>query len=207
MSLLVFYLLTSWLPTLMKDAGLELSQASVVTAMLATGGTIGAIVLGRMMDRIDPHYVLAGSYILAALFIGLIGYSTGSAWMLAAVVFGAGFACRALRSASIAGSELLSDGEPCHGRVVGKRGRWYWIGAGINAGRDVDRARPRDANPVRDHRSTGDHLRDPPPDQIQSGPSACPSLRGSSGAQPGAHLGTGGSGSAVSAAGAWNRRP
>src|SRR5687767_12169820 len=42
MSLLVFYLLTSWLPTLMRDAGLELSQASLVTAMLASGGTIGA---------------------------------------------------------------------------------------------------------------------------------------------------------------------
>jgi AAHS family 4-hydroxybenzoate transporter-like MFS transporter len=116
MSLLVFYLLTSWLPTLMRDAGLALSQASLVTAMLATGGTIGAIVLGRMMDRIDPHYVLAGSYILAAVFIGLIGYSTGSAWMLAAVVFGAGFC---LPGAQVGINALAASYYPTASRATG----------------------------------------------------------------------------------------
>jgi AAHS family 4-hydroxybenzoate transporter-like MFS transporter len=40
MSLLVFYLLTSWLPTLMNTAGLTLSQASLITAMLAMGARL-----------------------------------------------------------------------------------------------------------------------------------------------------------------------
>jgi MFS transporter, AAHS family, 4-hydroxybenzoate transporter len=116
MSLLVFYLLTSWLPTLMNTAGLSLSQASLVTAMLATGGTVGAIVLGQLMDRFDPHYVLAASYLLAAVFISLIGYSTGSAWMLALAVFGAGFC---LPGAQVGANALSADYYPTASRATG----------------------------------------------------------------------------------------
>jgi AAHS family 4-hydroxybenzoate transporter-like MFS transporter len=116
MSLLVFYLLTSWLPTLMNTAGLTLSQASLITAMLAMGGTVGAIVLGQLMDRFDPHYVLAASYLLAAVFIGLIGYSTGSAWMLALAVFGAGFC---LPGAQVGANALSADYYPTASRATG----------------------------------------------------------------------------------------
>ena len=46
MGLMVIYLLTGWLPTLMKDAGLDISTAANVTAMFQIGGTIGAIIVG-----------------------------------------------------------------------------------------------------------------------------------------------------------------
>jgi MFS transporter, AAHS family, 4-hydroxybenzoate transporter len=45
-SLLVIYLLSSWLPTLIKSTGVSLATASVATAMFQVGGTLGAIALG-----------------------------------------------------------------------------------------------------------------------------------------------------------------
>ncbi|WP_407530232.1 MFS transporter [Methylobacterium oryzisoli] len=91
MSLLIFYLLSSWLPTIISSAGLTLKEASLVTVMLATGGTVGGLVLGALMDRANPHVVLGLSYLAAAGFVALIGSSTGSVALLVAAVFGAGF--------------------------------------------------------------------------------------------------------------------
>ncbi|GJD47746.1 3-hydroxybenzoate transporter MhbT [Methylobacterium crusticola] len=91
MSLLIFYLLSSWLPTIISSAGLSLKEASLVTVMLATGGTAGGLVLGALMDRANPHLVLGLSYLCAAGFVALIGSATGSVALLALAVFGAGF--------------------------------------------------------------------------------------------------------------------
>lgn len=54
MGLMVIYLLTGWLPTLIKDAGLPISTAANITAMFQTGGIIGAILTGWAMDRTRP---------------------------------------------------------------------------------------------------------------------------------------------------------
>lgn len=91
MSLLVIYLLSSWLPTLISSTGMTLKDASLVTAMFQVGGTVGAIALGQLMDRFKPQLVLGLAYALAAGFIATIGSSTGNTMMLIAAVFGAGF--------------------------------------------------------------------------------------------------------------------
>ena len=104
MSLLVIYLLSSWLPTLLRTTGVSLKTASVVTAMFQVGGTIGAIVLGWLMDRVSPHRVLAVSYALAGLFIALIGSVTASPWLVGVAVLCAGFCI----SGSQVGANALS---------------------------------------------------------------------------------------------------
>jgi AAHS family 4-hydroxybenzoate transporter-like MFS transporter len=90
MSLLVFYLLTSWLPTLLNSAGQTARSAALIALMLPIGSTVGAIAIGLLMDRFNPHAVLFGSYTLAAAFILLLGLSTASPWLLVLAVFGAG---------------------------------------------------------------------------------------------------------------------
>ena len=90
-SLFVFYLLTSWLPTLLKDAGYDIAHASRIGAMVPLGGTLGAILMALLMDRIGPYRVLAVSYLGAALVIGATGYLMGDVYTLAAVVFLIGF--------------------------------------------------------------------------------------------------------------------
>jgi MFS transporter, AAHS family, 4-hydroxybenzoate transporter len=104
MSLLVVYLLSSWLPTLIRSTGASLATAAVVTAMFQVGGTVGAIALGRLMDLFDPHHVLGASYALAGLFIALVGSVAASPWLVAVVVCGAGFCI----SGSQVGANALS---------------------------------------------------------------------------------------------------
>ena len=52
---------------------------------------MGAIVIGRLMDRFDPRLVLAVSYVLAGVFVVLLGSATGSPRLLVFAIFGAGF--------------------------------------------------------------------------------------------------------------------
>ena len=91
MGLMVIYLLTGWLPTLMKNAGLDISTAANVTAMFQIGGTIGAIIVGWAMDRLRPALVIAAAYFIGGLCIlgvSSVGILSSS---LAAIVFAAGF--------------------------------------------------------------------------------------------------------------------
>lgn len=91
MGLLVIYLLTGWLPTLMKDAGLPISTAANVTAMFQIGGTIGAVLVGYLMDRIRPNRVIAFAYAAGALAILAVGAGGALSTSIALVVAVAGF--------------------------------------------------------------------------------------------------------------------
>lgn len=74
MNLLVMYFLVNWLPTLLKGAGLPLSMAILSTATLNLGGVVGAIVLGRLIDRFSPYIVLGSAYAASAAFIAVIAF-------------------------------------------------------------------------------------------------------------------------------------
>jgi AAHS family 4-hydroxybenzoate transporter-like MFS transporter len=104
MSLLIIYLLSSWLPTLLNAAGHKLSQASFISSAFQIGGTIGAVLLGRWMDRYRPHRVLAVSYLGAAVCIAAVGMFIDSVPLLVLAVFGVGFGV----SGSQVGANALS---------------------------------------------------------------------------------------------------
>jgi AAHS family 4-hydroxybenzoate transporter-like MFS transporter len=91
MNLLDLYFLNSWLPTVLSDAGLQLNTASRVTSLLQVGGTCGALLLGRLMDRLLSFRVLAVTYIAASISIFFIGQAGASILFLALSVFAAGF--------------------------------------------------------------------------------------------------------------------
>ena len=87
MGLLVIYLTTSWLPTMMKDAGISIDRASTLTAMFQLGGTVGAIVVGFAMDRIKPSRVISASYLLGGVALVVLGSSgLNSAWIVLAIL-------------------------------------------------------------------------------------------------------------------------
>ena len=90
MSLLDLYFLNSWLPTIMNDAGIKVQTAILVTTLFQFGGTAGALVLGRILDRRRSFYVLTACYLFAALSIVLTGEAGRSVALLAVTVFCAG---------------------------------------------------------------------------------------------------------------------
>jgi MFS transporter, AAHS family, 4-hydroxybenzoate transporter len=91
MNLLDIYFLASWLPTVIRDAGIALERAVLATAMLQVGGVIGTLILGRLIDRFSPYHVLAVAYFLAAVFIACLGSAGSSVELIMALVFCAGF--------------------------------------------------------------------------------------------------------------------
>jgi AAHS family 4-hydroxybenzoate transporter-like MFS transporter len=90
MSLLDLYFLNNWLPTIMTQTGISLETAAIVTALFQLGGTVGALTLGRRMDRNGSFSVLAFAYGAACLAVLAIG-SAGALAALAVTIFVAGF--------------------------------------------------------------------------------------------------------------------
>jgi MFS transporter, AAHS family, 4-hydroxybenzoate transporter len=91
MNLLVMYFLVNWMPSLLRQAGLPIGTAIISTAMLNLGGIVGAVVLGRLIDRIGPYTVLGPAYASAALFIVAVAFAGSHTGLLMASVFCAGF--------------------------------------------------------------------------------------------------------------------
>ena len=90
MSLLVVYLLTHWMPTLIQQSGASLANAARMAAMFQIGGTLGAILVGRLMDRFEPHGVLCGIYLGGAASVILISLTTTTPALMMCAVFAAG---------------------------------------------------------------------------------------------------------------------
>jgi MFS transporter, AAHS family, 4-hydroxybenzoate transporter len=91
MSLLIVYLVGNWLPLILTDAGVGKSAASLITTGFHLGGSAGAIVLGKLMDRFDENRVLAIAYGSAAIIILIISQASTMIWLVAVGVIAAGF--------------------------------------------------------------------------------------------------------------------
>jgi len=91
MGLLVIYLLTGWMPTLIKDAGVSLERAAIITAMFQFGGLAGILLVGFAMDRFNPKVAIAVAYVGGALCIFALGFVEIGTVALGALVFAAGF--------------------------------------------------------------------------------------------------------------------
>lgn len=91
MGVLVIYLTMGWLPTLLRDSGLSIERAASITGLFQIGGTVGAILVGWVMDRRDPNSVIATAYVLGGTFILLLGTLSLDSSLLALGVLAAGF--------------------------------------------------------------------------------------------------------------------
>lgn len=116
MSLLIVYLLSSWMPTLLSSNGLSLRQASFMSATFQIGGTAGAILLGRLMDRREPHRVLSSAYLVAAGFIVLCAFAGGSVPMIVVAIFGIGVC---VSGGQVGGNALAAGFYPTGSRATG----------------------------------------------------------------------------------------
>ena len=114
MGLLIFYLLTSWLPLLIRETGASLSQASVITALFPLGGGIGVLVLGALMDKINPNKVVAVGYLLTGVFVCLVGFA--NLVLMGVMVFIAGTIMNGAQSSMPA---LAAGFYPTQGRATG----------------------------------------------------------------------------------------
>ncbi len=87
--LLLVYLLSSWLPKVLQEAGYAERASLLSLFSLNFGGMAGAILGGRMGDRFGLPKVVVGFFVAAALSIALIGANPAPV-LLFALVFMAG---------------------------------------------------------------------------------------------------------------------
>ncbi len=91
--LFLVYLLGSWMPTMIKESGMEMHQAAIISAMFQLGGPLGSVMLGWFMDKFEPHRVLTLAYLLGAAVLVILSNIGGQYVLMciAAFVIGAGF--------------------------------------------------------------------------------------------------------------------
>ena len=116
MGLVIVYLLTSWLPTLMRDSGASMEEAAFIGALFQFGGVLSAVGVGWAMDRFNPHKVIGIFYLLAGVFAYAVGQSLGNITLLATLVLIAGMCVNGAQSAM---PSLAARFYPTQGRATG----------------------------------------------------------------------------------------
>ncbi|WP_106475634.1 MFS transporter [Phytohalomonas tamaricis] len=116
MGLVVIYLLTSWLPTLLHDSGASMGAAATIGALFQFGGVLSAVVVGWAMDRFNPHWVIGLFYLSAGIFAYAVGQSMGSLMVLAALILIAGMC---INGAQAGMSSLAARFYPTQARATG----------------------------------------------------------------------------------------
>ena len=108
LNLMGFFFLASWTPTLLTAAKMPIQTAALATAMIQIGGTVGALVLCRALDkhRFLPVAIL---FVIAVPVVGSIGFLSGfgSLPLLLAATFVAGFCVLGIQSGiNVAGAMI-----------------------------------------------------------------------------------------------------
>jgi MFS transporter, AAHS family, 4-hydroxybenzoate transporter len=70
LNLFVVYLLISWLPTLLRNAGWNTAQALQGAVMIQIGGIIGGLLCSWLADRGKAVQTLVAAYLIAAVTLG-----------------------------------------------------------------------------------------------------------------------------------------
>ena len=115
MGLLIIYALFNWMPILLKDAGLSLKSATLISALFPLGG-VGAVLCGALMDRFNANLVIAACYALAAISLFCIGVTAGNVTLLVPIVLVSGVL---MNTAQASMNALAAKFYPTEGRGTG----------------------------------------------------------------------------------------
>jgi AAHS family 4-hydroxybenzoate transporter-like MFS transporter len=93
LNLFLLFFLYNWMPPVLQQAGIPLSQALVITVLFNLGGVVGGITLGLIADKIGTYPVLVGAYAAGALLLGSVGFLGGIVPLIMVAILLAGFCC------------------------------------------------------------------------------------------------------------------
>ncbi len=89
-SLLLTYFLVNWIPLIARQSGLSIQAAVLAVSMLNFGSIFGALIIGRLADRMNPAIAIGCGFSLGAVAIALLGHAGGSVALLCGIAFAAG---------------------------------------------------------------------------------------------------------------------
>jgi AAHS family 4-hydroxybenzoate transporter-like MFS transporter len=89
-NLMVNFFLNSWMPTLLRQAGLSASQSALTASMYYFGGIAGGLVVGRVLDAIGMLGLVI-FFTAACPIVAAIGTPNLPQWALMVLLFMTGF--------------------------------------------------------------------------------------------------------------------
>jgi MFS transporter, AAHS family, 4-hydroxybenzoate transporter len=89
-NLLVIYFMSTWLPTILREADVPLGTALSISGAMPWGGIASTLLLGPIVDRIGAPPVVTVLYVCAAIFVVAIGLLGGNVPLLWIAVVGCG---------------------------------------------------------------------------------------------------------------------
>ncbi|ABE36266.1 sugar (and other) transporter family protein [Paraburkholderia xenovorans LB400] len=115
--LFLIYLLSSWLPTLVKEGGgYSVSESAIAMAMFQVGGPIGSLAIGWAMDRWSKHWILAGVFLIGAASVAAIGETSQYYLALCGLALVVGFC---MSGGSVGMTALATGYYPTEARATG----------------------------------------------------------------------------------------
>ncbi len=91
MNLLLIYFTNSWLPTLLKQAGMTVSQAVLATSVVSFGGIFACLLEGPLINAGGAFMVLLSEFLLASVAMMGVALFTRPFPLVLAVAFAMGF--------------------------------------------------------------------------------------------------------------------
>ena len=91
MGLLATYCVVSWLPTLVRSAGLPLQVAVLASGAVNIGSVAGNGLIANLSDRVARHTPAAVGFLAGGALVAMIGLSVGSPISVLSTCFAAGF--------------------------------------------------------------------------------------------------------------------
>lgn len=79
---LVTFFMMNWIPTLLEARGLTQQQASLAITFKGAGGVVAILIIGALMDRKSPYFVLGGTFLAAAVSLVMLALAPAVPWMM-----------------------------------------------------------------------------------------------------------------------------
>lgn len=87
MNLLIIYFVVSWLPAVLRQAGMPISAGVTAILLFSLGGIIGSLLQGISMRKLGSSRLLAAEFGLSLLLIGSLGVLPPSFGLIMGVAF------------------------------------------------------------------------------------------------------------------------
>jgi AAHS family 4-hydroxybenzoate transporter-like MFS transporter len=91
MNLLLMYVIVNWLPALLTESGMSVSDGVTATSIYSLGGILGTVAEGFLIKVGGPHRILLAEFGLCGVFIALMAKISDSFTLVIIIAFILGF--------------------------------------------------------------------------------------------------------------------
>jgi MFS transporter, AAHS family, 4-hydroxybenzoate transporter len=85
-SFFILWIILAWAPTLLRKSGASAQQYSIAFACINFGSVLATLLVGRLMDRVNPFNILKVAFVLAFLSVVVFGFLSTSSLVVISII-------------------------------------------------------------------------------------------------------------------------